>query len=512
MLYRLHLSDWRVIGHYLGMLVLMVAIAMIPSFILGLVFQEYRAAVKILISIGISAACGGLLLLCHVERCTLDWRQSLVITGLCWVVLSIFGSLPLYFSGHFASYLDAFFESVSAFTTTGMSLANDVDHMARCMTAWRCTMHLMGGVGVVVIALALGVFGTGAAAASLYHAEARSGQVMPEIRQTSRFIINLALVVVVLGTLACTVPLLVVGLPFADALLNGFFVTASSFSTGGMSSHSLGVMYYHSWPLEVMSLVLAIFGCINFVLYGDLWKGKTRSFFKDIEVRTIALWVTVLAVLMVVALAGSYFTGFGSVLRRGLFELLSGAFNLGFSTMYSGQVLYAMGSGALFLVVLAMCICGSSSSASGGIKAFRVGIIVRSVAQTVRESLAPDRARPRTFYYQQGRHLVTPELASSAMVIAILYVITYVVGAVAGVAHGYDALPAIFDSVSAASNTGLSLGVAHAGMAQDLEIIYIVEMWLGRLEFIAVFAMFVEFFAFGVPRKKTRRFHRRKKS
>ena len=501
---RLHFDDWRTIGHYLGMLILLVGIAMLPPFILALGLGEYSTAVDFMLSIGITAIFGCALLFCRMTRSTLDWRQSLIITGLCWVVLSVFGALPLWMSGHYGSYLDAFFETVSAFTTTGMSLTIDVDHMALSLTMWRCIMHLIGGVGVVVFALALGIFGTGAAAASLYRAEARSGQVMPEIKQTSRFILKLAVVVVAIGTIACFVSLLFIGQEPTRAALNAFFATAAAFSTGGMTDSGAGLIGYHCWPVECIALVLAALGCINFTLYGDLWKGAYKHFFKDIEVRTVALWATALSLLMALALVGSYFTTMGGMVRRGLFEVLSGVFNLGYSTLYSGQILYAMGSGALFVIILAMLICGSTSSASGGIKALRVGLVVRSMVQTVREALAPDRSHPRTFYYQRGKHLLTPDLVSSAMIILLLYVAMYVIGAVAGIACGYDALPAIFDSVSAASNTGLTLGVAGLGMPQPLEIIYIIEMWLGRLEFIAIFAMVVEFFAFLVPRKHSR--------
>lgn len=504
MIYRLHLDDWRIIGHYLGMLILLVAVAMVPPFMLAIGLAEYSTAVDFLLSIGISGVVGGILLFARIEPSPLGRHQSLVITGLCWAVLSVFGALPLWMSGHYGGYLDAFFETVSAFTTTGMSMTIDIDHMALSLTMWRCIMHLIGGVGVVVIALALGVFGTGSAAAALYRAEARTGQVMPEIKQTSQFILKVAAAIVIVGTLACIVPLLIVGQDPLKAALNGFFVTASSFSTGGMSSMGAGLMGYHCWPIEWIALILAAFGCVNFVLYGDLWKGAYRTFFKDIEIRTIAVWVTALALIMSFALIGSYFTTTGGVVRRGLFEVLSGAFNLGFSTLYPDQILYAMGSGALFVIILAMTICGSASSASGGIKAMRIGVIARSVVQTIREALAPDRARPRTFYFQKGKHLLSPTLVSSAMIVVLLYIVMYATGAVAGIAYGYDALPAIFDSVSAASNTGFTLGVADLGMPKPLEVVYILEMWLGRLEFIAIFAMVVEVFSFLVPRKRSR--------
>lgn len=509
MITRLHLEDWRVIGHYIGALILLVAVAMAFPLVVSLCLGEYSASVDFLLSIGVTALVGSLLLFTKVKPMPLDWRQSLVITGLCWVILSVFGALPLWLSGHYDGFLDAFFESVSAFTTTGMSLCVDVDHMALSLSVWRCTMHLIGGIGVVVIALALGVFGTGSAAATLYHAEAHSGQVMPGIKQTSRFILRVAAVVVVAGTVVCIASLLVVGVEPVRAVVNGFLVTAASFSTGGMTSMGSGIIGFHCWPIEWAALVLAAFGCINFVLFGGIWKGLYQNFFKDIEIRTIVVWATALALLMVLALGGSYFTTTGAVVRRGLFETLSGAFNLGFSTLYSGQIMFAMGSGALFVIILSMTICGSSSSASGGIKALRIGVIARSIVQVIREALAPDHARPRTFYYQRGRHRLSSSIVSSAMIILLLYIATYAIGAIAGIAYGYEALPAIFDSVSASSNTGLSLGVASLGMPKPLEIVYIFEMWLGRLEFIAIFAMIVEMFAFLIPRKRSRWMRRR---
>lgn len=504
MFHRLNLSDWRSIGHYLGVLVLITSASMVPMMLFGLALEEYDAAVDFLFSIGICASLGSLLMLCRVEQGTLDWRQSLVITGLVWVVISAAGAIPLYLSGCYLSFLDAFFDAVSACTTTGLTLVVDVDHMAGCVVMWRSALSLMGCIGVIVIALALGIFGTGAVASTLYHAEGREGRVMPEIKQTSRFILVLAAVIVGIGTLACLIPMLVSGMPVADALVNAFIVTVSSFSTGGMVNHSLGIMYYHSWPLEVMTIVLAAFGCINFVLFGDLWRGNLKGFFKDLELRTLAVWGLLLALLLAFALVGNqYFDSLGAELRRGLYVLLSGLFNVGLSTMYPAQALYTFGAGALFITILAMLICGSTSSASGGIKALRIGIIARSVAQTIRETLAPGRAHPRTFYYHHGRHLLSPELVSSAMIILLLYLATYAIGAIVGIGYGYDVIPAIFDSVSAASNTGLSAGVVSTGMPVGLEILYIFEMWLGRLEFIAFFAMLVEVFSFLVPRKRT---------
>ena len=493
MIHRLHLDDWRTIAYYLGTLILMTAGFMLVPLALAILLAETTAVMGFMMGIGVAGIAAALLMMCRIRPAVLNWHQALVVTGLCWIVLSAFGAIPLALSDNYPSYLDALFETVSCFTTTGLSVCIDLDHMALSIVAWRCVMNVMGGVGVVVIALALGIFGSGSVAASLYQAEGRSGHVMPEVKQTSRFIFRVSAVIIGVGTVACTIPCLLLGMEPYRAVLNGFFLTASDYTTGGMTSQSAGIVYYHCWPIEAITMVIMVFSCVNFLLYGDLWRGVVKTFFKDIEVRTIAIWVSMLVVLMMLALAaGSYFTGLGAMLRRGLYEVMSAAFNIGYSTLYPGQVLYAMGTGALFVVILGMCIGGSASSISGGIKALRVGIVVKSIAQTIRCAIAPDRARPRTFFNHRGRQLLTPDLVSGAMTIMLMYIATYALGAVAGIVCGYEALPAIFESVSATSNTGLTLGISSASMPEPLEVVYIVEMWLGRLEFIAFFAMALE--------------------
>ena len=495
MIYRLHLKDWLIIGHYLGALILIIAAAMVGPFVVAIALGEIESAVDFLYSIGVALVAGSLLVLCRIEKGSLDWHQALVITGLCWIVLSFFGAVPLWLSGHYSSFLDAYFETVSCFTTTGISVTLDLDHMALAVIMWRSFMNLLGGIGVVVVALALGIFGTGAAAATLYHDEARGDRVMPEIKQTARFILKVTGAVVAAGTVTCAIPCLAIGMEPVRAVLHGFFITASDYTTGGMTAQSAGMMYYHCWPLEVITMAIMFFSGLNFLLYNDLWNGRIKSFFEDIEVRTLVIWITVLVLLIMFALmSGSYYTRLGAMLRRGLYEIMSAALNIGYSTLYPGQMLYGVGTGVLFVTILGMTIGASASSISGGIKALRIGIIARSIAQTVREALAPDKARPRTFFYHRGKQLLTPELVSSAMTIMLLYIATYAVGAVIGVMHGYDALPAIFESVSAASNTGLSSGITSASMPATLKVTYIIEMWLGRLEFIAIFAMFLQFF------------------
>ncbi len=503
MLYRLHVNDWRVIAHYLGLLVLLGAAALLVPLAVACVAGEWAAACDFAVALGIMLVVGAGLSLACVRKVEMDWRQALIVTGFSWLVLAALGAIPLYLSGSYASFFDAFFDATSCYTTTGLSVALDVDHMALSLDMWRVLMGLMGGIGVIVIALALGLFGNSGAAESVYQAEGRTDHVMPTVRMTARVILRIVGVVLTLATLANFVLLFVGGMDAGLALLNAFWVAACSFATIGVSGHSAGIVFYHSWGLEGVACVCMLLGAVSFLLYGDLWKGVLQHVFRDLELRAYAAWIVVLCVLLMSALASAgFFDGVPSALRRGLFTLCSAVTNTGFSTLYPSQVLYAMSSGALFVFILGMCVGGCAQSTSGGIKVFRIAIIAKSIVQTVRDALTSDRVRARTFYYRHGRRLLAPEVVSGAMTITMLYLCAYVIGAVAGILLGYDARPAMVESVSAATNSGLTLGVTAASMPTSLKVVYILEMWLGRLEFLTIFALLAQVALTFIPRRQ----------
>ena len=149
-----------------------------------------------------------------------------------------------------------------------------------------------------------------------------------------------------------------------------------------------------------------------------------------------------------------------------------------------------------------MAVGGASGSTAGGIKFSRMGIIFKSIVSNVKETLAPDSARVVVSYNHVGRRTLTPEIVKEAMTVFILYVITYVIGALVGIAHGFEAIPAIFESVAMTSNGGIITSVAGPGMAGTLELFYIFQMWAGRLEFMTLFALIVEVVASLVPRPR----------
>ena len=170
---RFSLYDLRVIGHYLGTLTQLFAALMAVPFLTALVFQEWEPAERYLLGIGIALVVGTLLQFLRIEPGRLGRRQALAVTGFAWIVLAFFASVPLFLSGHYATYMDALFDGVSGLTTTGATVALDIDHFSNADNMFRFMMHLVGGLGLIVVALSLGIFGK-RSGSSLYTAEGRS--------------------------------------------------------------------------------------------------------------------------------------------------------------------------------------------------------------------------------------------------------------------------------------------------------------------------------------------------
>ena len=501
---RFTLYDLRVIGHYLGTLLLFFAAAAAVPLATALFFQEWEPAARYLASAGIVFVSGCALRFLRIEPGRLDRRQALAVTGFAWVVLALFASIPLYFSGHYATYLDAVFDGVSGLTTTGASLIVDLDHLSYADNMFRFVMHALGGLGLIVVALSFGLFGRGGGA-SLFSSEGRSEHVVPNVVQTTQFIGRITIVIVAIATTIVTALCLLMGMEPTRAFLNALWVSISGFLTGGFTPMQLSIMYYHSFPLEVVLMVLMILGSISFVLFAELWRGRVTAFFKDLETKTMILWVGVMAFVFTATMATApYFNDMLALLRRGAFMIVSAFTTTGFQVVTSNQITKIFTNGAFLTLAFIMAVGGSSGSTAGGIKFSRMGIIFKSIVANVKEALAPDSARVVVDYTHLGRRVLSPQVVKEAMTVFILYVITYVIGALVGIAHNYEAIPAIFESVAMTSNGGLVTSLATPGMPPTLELFYIFQMWAGRLEFVTLLALVVEVVATIIPRRRSK--------
>lgn len=499
---RFSLYDLRVIGHYLGTLTQLFAALMAVPFITALVFQEWEPAERYLLGIGIALVVGTLLQFLRIEPGRLGRRQALAVTGFAWIVLAFFASVPLFLSGHYATYMDALFDGVSGLTTTGATVALDIDHFSNADNMFRFMMHLVGGLGLIVVALSLGIFGK-RSGSSLYTAEGRSEHVVPNVVQTTQLILRITLVIIFIAAVVLTALCVSIGMEPVRAVLQSIWLAISAFTTGGFAPMAESVSYYNSIPIEVFLMLLMILGSISFVVHAEVWKGRLQSFFGDIEIRTMLIWLLVMTVVVAASLSASaLFSDLPAIIRRGLFMVVSAFSTTGFQNVTTNQLTTVFSSGAFLALALIAAVGGSAGSTAGGVKLHRVGIIFKSIVSTVKEAVSPSSARVVVSYNHLGRRVLSSDAVKEAMTVFVLFVITYSVGALVGIAHGYEASQAIMESVSMTSNGGIITGIVTPGMSPSLEAFYIFQMWAGRLEFVTLLAVLAEIIASLAPRKR----------
>lgn len=502
---RFSLYDLRAIGHYLGTLTQLFAALMAVPFITALVFQEWEPAERYLLGIGIALVVGTLLQFLRIEPGRLGRRQALAVTGFAWIVLAFFASVPLFLSGHYATYMDALFDGVSGLTTTGATVALDIDHFSNADNMFRFMMHLVGGLGLIVVALSLGIFGK-RSGSSLYTAEGRSEHVVPNVVQTTQLILRISLVIIFIAAVVLAALCMSIGMEPARAVLHSLWLAITAFNTGGFAPMAESVSYYNSIPIEAFLMLLMILGSVSFVIHAEVWKGRLQSFFGDIEIRTMIIWLLVMTVVVAASLSASaLFSDLPAMIRRGLFMVVSAFSTTGLQNVTTNQFTTVFSSGAFLALSLIMAVGGSAGSTSGGVKLYRVGIIFKSIVSTVKEAVSPSSARVVVSYNHLGRRVLTSDAVKEAMTVFVLFVITYSVGALVGIAHGYEASQAIMESVAMTSNGGVITGIVTPGMSPSLEAFYIFQMWAGRLEFVTLLAVLAEIVVSLVPRKRVRR-------
>ena len=493
--------DVRVIGHYLGMLVLFSTIALAFPFVLAILYGEWNAAARYLMAMGITFVAGSGLRFCRVQPGRLTRQQAIAVVGLAWIVLAFFAAIPLFQSGHYATYLDALFESVSGLTTTGASVVQDLDHLSYADNMWRFVMHAIGGLGLIVVGVSLGLFGRGGGQA-MFASEGRSEHVVPNVVSSTRFIARIAAGFILVATVIVGAMSLGLGMQADRAFLQSLWVSVSAFMCAGFTPMQQSIMYYHSFPLEMIMLLTMLMGCLTFTLHSQVIRGNVRAFFQDTEVKAVVIWLLAIVVVFAASAAGGQvMSDLPALLRRSVFMVISAFTTTGFMIVTPAQLTGMMTSGAFLTIAVLMAVGGMSGSTAGGIKMQRIAMIAKSIVMQVKETLAPDSARVVVSYYHLGRRPVSANLIREAMTVASLYAITYIAGALVAIAHGYEASQAIFDSISMASNGGLVSGVVAPGMPVTLEMFFIFEMWAGRLEFLTLLALIAQIVASATPKK-----------
>lgn len=479
--------DLSTIARLVARVLLVISLAMLIPAALGVLRGEERAALGLLLGAGLGATLAGLAELLPPGR-EVRWADGMVASGAAWVLAPVLCAVPLHVSGHFPTFLHAYFDAMSGLTCAGLSVMNDLDHAPDSLNLWRHLMQFLGGQGIVLLVLTF--FKGGGGAVGMYAGEAREDKILPNVRRTARFIWNASLVYFAIGTVALTVALVGDGLRPGAAVFHAVNLFFAAFDTGGFSPRSASVGYYHSAAVEGVLIVLMIAGALSFALHLQLWRGRGRELLRNLEARVLAITMGLFGTMVFAGLvAEGIHEGFVDTWRRGLFQLVSAHSGAGFSSVPGTMFATAWGVLAPGALILAMTVGGMSGSTTGGIKAIRIGLVGKLTGRMAARAVSPPDAHLVSRYHHLRPQSVDLQAAAAATMVLLLFLALYMSGTVVGLFYGYGFEEALFESTSAAAGVGLSVGITSPQMESPLMVTYIAEMYLGRLEFISAFAL-----------------------
>ena len=489
MLFRPDVADFHLIGFYTGKVLIGAGGAMAVPLVTALAAGEHNDAAAFTIGAGLALTAGLASQLALRTRARLTASHGLAIVALAWLLAPLFGAVPLLLSGHYASFLDAYFEAVSGFATVGLTIVNDVDHLSRSMNLWRHLMQFLGGQGILVVVLTI-IAGGGGQVGSLYTGEGREERILPNVVRTAQFIWRVALTYALIGTTLLAAALLLSGMPLADTWFHAVTLFITAFDTAGFAPHSASAALYRSPLVEAILVVLMLAGALSFALHYQLWQGRRRELWRNIETRTLLVSVVFLFAMTAIGLGRTgTFTDFQGLFRHGFFQLVNAHTTGGLGTLPGRMFVTDWGVLAPAVLVTAMAIGGMAGSTAGGIKAIRLGVIVKGLRRDVRRLLLPEDAVVVETYHSTTRRVLRDEEVRGAVTLLLLYLVLYLGGGLLGLFFGYPFDQAMFESTAAASSGGLSVGLVRPALEWPLKVVYIAQMVVGRLEFVAVFAL-----------------------
>jgi len=485
--------SFYIISYYTGYIILGTACLMGLPLLTSLLLGEWSPVIDFAISMSVSVTFGCLLMIfgrrAKTDGTQVDWKYGFIIAALSWILLMFLCSVPYLLSGHTNSLLDGCFDVMSGFTTTGLVLTQDLDHLSVGLNMWRHMLTFIGGQGMVVLALSfLGRQAGGAY--KMYCGEGKDIKLLPNVKDTARIIWKISLIYLGVGTLALWICGMFIGLSPLNAFFHGLFIFESAWSTGGFAPTTQNMMFYHSFAYEVITVVFFVLGSFNFGLHYAVWRGGKKELFKNIETQSFFFSSFILCALAVVKLSQSgIYTNAVSVFRRVVYNLLSAHTTTGFGTVYARQFASDWGDFGVLILIIAMLIGGSACSTAGGFKGLRVGIVVKGIVSDIRKILAPERTIRISKYHHIKDITLDDATVKAAALIIVCYVGLFAITALLGTFCGYSLMDSAFESASVTGNVGLSIGVTSASMPAVLKLMYILAMYLGRLEFLSVFAL-----------------------
>lgn len=442
-----------------------------------------------LVAMGVTALSGLVMSLATRRfKRELQPRDGFLLVTMTWLVLPAFGALPLMLALPDLSFTDGYFEAMSGLTTTGATVLTGLDKMPLSVNVWRCFMVLIGGMGIIVLVVAiLPLLGVGAT--QLFNSETagpmKDQKLTPRMAETARglWVVYFA----IFG--ACVLAFRVAGMGWADAFMHA----CSTMGLGGFSSYDASFGAFNSPPIEAVAVFFMLVAGVNFSLYFLVW--RKRSFWvlwRDIEARAfLALMVgSVLLVAAFLSLQGVYPT-FLESLRHSAFNVVSVATTTGFATV--DYALWPMFAPVLMLALCCFATCAGSTG--GGIKLIRSLLLQKQALRELTRIVHPRAVVPVTF----GGSVVSAQVMSSVMAFMLIYGFVLTSVGMLLLLSGLDVVTAFTAAIACINNTGPGLGQVgpasnYQGLTDFQTWVCTVAMMLGRLELLSVLVLFTPAF------------------
>lgn len=395
-------------------------------------------------------------------------NEALTASALLFLLASLTMAYPLASGG--LAPLDAWFEAVSAVTTTGLSTVANPEERSRSFLFTRAWMQWYGGLGFVILSVAL-VVRPGVLARQLDASGGEEEELFGNARAHGRAVLKIYAAI----TLAGFVLLLASGLSGFDALVH----VLASVSTGGFSSQNASLGSFASWPSQLTVLLVCAAGAVPLAAYFRAHRTGWRTLAQDRQLQALVAAIAILGVTTAAILWRLDGMAPEAALRHGFFQVIAAQSTAGFSTADIG----AWSPAAKLALVLAMFVGGGAGSTAGGVKLLRVLAVLQVARGIIRSAAAPPHAVVRP---QLGDHVMADEEALDLLAVLVLFAVVIALSWMAFVVAGFEPLDALFEVVSATGTVGLSAGLTHTALPAALKVVLCADMLLGRLEIVAV--------------------------
>lgn len=472
----------RLVIRLQGSILLIEAAAMLPSLLVALVYGDGDAMAFVQTIALILLIALPMHFLARPNERNLRAREGFVAVALAWVLLSVFGALPFLFGGLFTRFEDAFFEAVSGFTTTGASVLTQFEGAPKGIMFWRSFTHWIGGMGVLVLTLALLPQMSGRTS-HLARAESPGpsfSKVLPKMGDTAKI---MYVIYGVLTLLQFILLILVSGMSVYDAAIHAM----GTAGTGGFSCYSSSIAAFDSVSADVIITIFMIVFGINFALYYRLLIGDVKGFFKSEELHWYIGIVAVSMIsisLIILPQYGNFFTA----LRYGSFQVSSIISTTGFMTAD-----FELWPNAAKMILLLLMFIGScAGSTAGGMKVVRIALMTKTVKREISRTFQPRKVQVVRF---EGKGVEETMLAQVA-VFVVAYIALVLIGAFAVSLEGkYDMITNITASLTCVSNVGPGLSKVgptqnFAGYGPFAKYVLSLLMLCGRLELFPILVLF----------------------